>query len=413
MKFVKSAFLSVVFACFGFLCVIDGAISSCVNYNDSNRTCGGARPPACAGSFCHNGVAYECRSGCYCTGGMSTPTTQNVENKCASHEDPSLEQFGVYLCPNSHPKSLSGRSLITSCYSSGTCGAGTDAVKANSENNGAHVYYGAINGCEPGKYIRFLSSGCANCPAGKYCAGLSGTKYTSCNNQGINGDCSEGNLYSLSGAAECSSCEEVGKAVVEQNGLNVNCQTCGAGKYANATHTNCDTCPVGYECPPRDENRPDDRPGGIAIRCGFDGDNENNQYQDEEGKTSCKTCTGTGKGVVVTTNDDDVRLHTGCTTCPDGTYPYNGICKTCEAGYYCKNGIRTICAKGSYAGTGQSSCAECARYYTTESTGSTSRNDCFLVRIKLKLNQEDTGISFPTCLLQGDINMTVVRRTSS
>lgn len=405
-------FFRVFFICIFILNLCDTAVASFCNVNN----------PAPAGEYCWSTQTHSCKPGCYCEGGNGVenggelnscnPADGTFKFGAISHSSP---EAGVHVCPASYPNSSSGRSLKTSCYSSGTCGADTDAVKANSENNGAHVYYGAINGCDPGKYIRFLSSGCISCPAGKYCAGFSETKYTSCNNQGITGECSEGNLYSLSGAAECSSCEEVGKAVVEQNGLNVNCQTCDAGKYANATHTNCDTCPVGYECPPRDENRPDDRPGGIAIRCGFDGDNENNQYQDEEGKTSCKTCTGTGKGVVVTTNDDNVQLHTGCTTCPDGTYPYNGICKTCEAGYSCKNGTRTICAKGTYAGTGQTSCTPCARYYTTESTGSTSRSACVFAGITLKTSsaEEEAGIKFPTCLLQGDVNMTVVRRTSS
>ena len=399
MKFVKSAFLSVVFACISFSLICRyGYSATCSRWEAVSAL-----------NFCEANTAYPCPAGCYCPGG--TFATLNPLGTGADRCNDLSGTYsvgganiggGAYRCPSNFRESLEGNaSEKEGCF------------KWCDNNHSSFLFYNTQT-CDSGKYLKARDrTTCSDCPKGHYCRGISNAE-PSCNaDQGITGDCSEGNLYSLSGAAECSSCEEVGKAVVEQNGLNVNCQTCDAGKYANATHTDCDTCPVGYECPPRDENRPDDRPGGIAIRCGFDGDNENNQYQDEEGKTSCKTCTGTGKGVVVTTNDDNVRLHTGCTTCPDGTYPYNGICKTCEAGYYCKNGIRTICAKGTYAGTGQSSCAECARYYTTESTGSTSRNDCFLVRIKLKLNQEDTGISFPTCLLQGDINMTIVRRISS
>ncbi|MBR1544645.1 MAG: hypothetical protein IJ638_01720 [Alphaproteobacteria bacterium] len=76
-----------------------------------------------------------------------------------------------------------------------------------------------------------------------------------------------------------------------------------------------------------------------------------------------------------------------CKVVPEGYYneKENSTSYTiCPLGSYCTGGKKNVCDVGSYTNKlGQSSCTKCAYGYTTDSTGSTSANDCRLAKCKV------------------------------
>ena len=387
MKFVKSAFLSVVFACVGSLCVIGGAISSCVNYNDSNRTCGGARPATCAGSYCYMGIAYKCDEKCYCTGGMSqgdgllshcNPANGTFKFGAISHSSSSV---GVHVCPSGdYQFSDDGAGALSDCYMH--CN--------NKKLHNMDVY------CSPTKYLPAGKESSEDCPAGYACAG-NVTYHTNCTNDQGREKC-YGLNYAAANSSACSTCDADGKAVVKNGDLHIGCEACDAGKYT-LDHQNCHDCPVGYSCQ-----------SGIRHKC------TGKTYSDVEGLAECKVCSGDKKGVTyatTTVNGQTETLQTGCGICPNGKYGNDGVCEPCTAGYRCLNGEKTICAKGYYSAAGAVSCTHCPNFFTTEGPGTAWTPDanvpCTVAHIYLKnANSSGNGIMFPACLNRGDINERVL-----
>ena len=374
MKFVKSAFLMFGLASVLSLGYVDNAV---------------ARVNSSAGHFWNVSSQHPCREGCYCEGGTTEGANGiNVSRACSerwSNIDTwsTLHAAKIYLCPSPFIESDEESSAATQCYDP-NCGVHNKQVT-----------------CPQGKYLpkeEEDGNWCTTCPAGHECPG--GTFLPSCTQDQGKTECSGDLYYATMGQSACSPCDGAGQRIFKSGVLNIDCQTCPDGKYALADHSDCADCPKGYKCT-----------GGIRIRCGFDGGNDNNQYQDATGQNTCKTCTGQGAQAgmgVLTTTEDNVQLHTGCATCPNGRYSDNGICRQCELGHYCVNGTKTPCAKGYYAATrGRYTCSPCGTHYTTEGTGATSASACIFVGIRLK--KDLTEIKFPSCLLQGDVNTSVIR----
>ena len=369
MTFRKSCFFKALFAC---ICLVGWVDVSIAIYCDQYQ-------PAEAGYWCHNTQVYPCREGCYCLGGRSTATTQNVQNKCSHHEDPELEAFGVYLCPDNFPKSDAGAATISRCYTV-SC-------------PGVEKGYRGPYSCDAGSYLPAKGMTCSLCEAGYYCPG--GSFQFSCYNNQERGQCT-GNRYSVAGSSSCQVCEVAGYAVTKNadgfntgcarcpagtipksdhseceecpagsysragdtsclicdrdgyaitqndNGLNTSCDSCSDGWVANSDHSACEECPAGYMCT-----------SGRAIKC------VGNQYSSVTRSTVCSSCTGPGMGVVVTTeNSNGEELHVGCDICDSGKYADQGVCKTCPAGHHCSEGIDLgLCGSGSCAASsGSNAC---------------------------------------------------------
>ena len=348
-----------------------------------------ARSNAPAGQYWNVSALHDCEKGCYCKGGTSDGANGiRVDNACEErwHNGwTTLNNAEIYLCPSPFIESDEGASAVTQCYMN--CTVGSSSVTLHNKD---------ID-CEPGKYLKAGQESCTeDCPAGYACAG--GSYHTYCNGDIPGREQCSGLNYAVANSSACSPCDGAGQRIFTSGVLNIDCQTCPDGKYALADHSDCADCPVGYKC----EN-------GVATMCGILG--SENEYQNETGKTTCKMCTGDGKGVTYTPSvvgSLTVQLHTGCETCPNGQYSDSGICKPCELGHYCVNGTKTPCAKGYYAATrSRTSCSPCGTNYTTEGTGSTSASACVFDGIRLKTSS--TEIKFPACLSQGDVNTSVIR----
>lgn len=326
MIFRKSCFFKALFAC---ICLVGWVDVSIAVYCDQYQ-------PAEAGYWCHNTQVYPCREGCYCLGGRSTATTQNVQNKCRQHEDPELEAFGVYLCPDNFPKSDEGAAAISRCYTV-SC-------------PGVEKGYRGPYSCNAGSYLPAKGMTCSLCEAGYYCPG--GSFQFSCYDNQERGQCT-GNRYSVAGASSCQVCEAAGYAVTKNaDGFNTGCARCPAGTIPKSDHSECESCPRGYRCS-----------GGRAYKC------VGNQYSDTEESTTCLSCGGPGMGVVIEISNGE-ELHVGCDICDSGKYADQGVCKTCPAGHHCSEGIDLgLCDSGSCAASsgsnacvtsGADTCKRCA-----------------------------------------------------
>lgn len=298
------------------------------------------------GYWCHNLTVTDCRPGCWCPGGYrSTATTQNVQNKCSSHQNPGLEEFGVNLCPDNYRYSDAGASSINECYNTTTC--------------------------DTAMYLPANSSTCATCPPGKRCPGYNVAKtYYSVGYSSPQGayDCT-GNGYSAGGTSSCFSCG-AGKYVNEGhtaciscgagfactgNGLRTQCTgngyssveeattctECGAGYYVNDFHTQCSECGLGYAC------------DGTGTRTQCTG----KWYSGTTNATSCTECTGAGKAVTKTGG-----LNTGCAVCGTGLYAVNNAsCEACRVGYRCNAGVAYKCTGNEYSAyTNSTACTTCS-----------------------------------------------------
>lgn len=290
---------------------------------DAYTNCTQSVPP---GQYCQTaGTKPSCPKYCYCIGDSSEP--YNATGDDGDHGTPQdfcnyghddswfFNRAGIYRCPDSHPNtSGTGKSSINSCYKS--C-SGTD------------LYYHSLTGGLPaGKYLPALSIEKTACPAGKYCAGSQGDMVNSCSDQGITGSCT-GNEYSGAGASQCTECTGDGKAVVKDGTLNVNCDVCPPGTYANDGHTACEICEEGYACT-----------GGIKTQC------TGNKYSGARA-SQCTECTGAGEAVV-----KDNGLNVGCDVCLLGTYANadHTQCDNCPAGHACSNGVdNDLCPPGTCA----------------------------------------------------------------
>ena len=383
MNFRKNIFCKLFVACIWVACYAGDVYST---------TCSGVQAVA-SGYYCTASTATVCPKGCFCPGGsFATVTLGYGPDRCndtsGQYAPPSPGTMvnvggGAYRCYSGYSTSALGTASAEGCQSA--CG----------------VHYKAI-GVSSTKYLKAGRENADDCLAGYKCPGAPyGVFIARCNgDQGIY-QCGVGEgkelEYAPAGASTCSTCDADGKRVVTNGELHVGCEFCPDGKYTT-DHQNCLDCPAGYKCQQ-----------GVRTLC--DG---SDQYSNA-GQSECSTCSATGKGVTYTSEQVDgetIQLHTGCETCRAGYYAVNGVCTICPAGHYCQGGQdKGECQKGWYSRQGQSSCSQCARYMTTENTGSTTSRDCFLVRSKLKTAiSGSVAVPFPVCLFLGNVNMSVVRQ---
>lgn len=297
------------------------------------RTSGscGVQHDACSGYWCGSGTVRDCRKGCYCIGGWSAVVPTGVDVMCRNGSltqvgidyTGTLNGIGVYLCPDEYTSDDRART-VNDCY------------HKNTTCSGNRLYY-ARPKCYSGQYLPAQASSCSNCPAGKYCD-VYNSDYvvSSCTDQGITGSCT-GNEYSTSGAQVCSTCNGAGRAVKKDNAgtLNIGCDVCDGGTYANDGHTACEICEAGYACT-----------GGIKTQC------TGNEYSLAQA-SECTECTGDGKAVT-----KDGTLNVNCEVCGAGTYANadHSQCIDCPAGHACSNGVDNgLCPPGkcaAYQGSG-------------------------------------------------------------
>lgn len=341
----------------------------------TSGTCG-VQYDACSGYWCGSGTVRDCRQGCYCTGGWSAVVPAGVDTMCMNGSltqagidyTGTLNGIGVYLCPAGYTSGERAKT-VNDCYHKNTTCSG-----------GSRLYY-ARPRCYSGQYLPAQASSCSSCPAGKYCDVYNGDYVvSSCNDQGITGSCT-GNQYSTSGAQACSLCNGVGRAVKKNNAgtLNVGCDVCDEGTYANDGHTACEICEAGYACT-----------NGMKTQC------TGNQYSNTEGASQCTECTGNGKAVVKNNG-----LNVGCDVCPPGTYANDdhSQCIVCPAGYACSNGFKNddLCPPGTCAAnangicvsSGGVQCKTCSEINSSKPYSVSTRTQCVECNEAEKYYDED------------------------
>lgn len=331
----------------------------------TSETCGG-QYEACSGYWCGSGTVRDCREGCYCRGGWSAVVPTGVDVMCRNGSltqagidyTGTLNGIGVYLCPAGYTSDARAKTM-NDCYHKNTTCSG-----------GSRLYY-ARPKCYSGQYLPAQASSCSSCPAGKYCDVYNGDYVvSSCNDQGITGLCT-GNQYSTSGAQACSLCNGVGRAVKKNNAgtLNIGCDVCVDGTYANDGHTACETCEAGYACT-----------NGVRNPC------TGNEYSNQQGASQCTECTGNGEAVV-----KNGTLNVGCQVCPPGKYANadHTQCINCPAGHACSNGVDNgLCPSGTcsaYQGhsggyhcvdVGGAECKTCSEINSSKPYSIPARTEC-------------------------------------
>ena len=225
MKFIKHTFLIALFAVMcGVWCPFVAIAAGC-----------GSSAPA--GKFCKSSAHYNCRPGCYCTGGSGKDAGgYNFINACKErwNQDPNVWNDGkaahIFLCPADFPNSNSGASKIEDCF----------AWWANTKIN----YHRIHEGCDAGYYAPAQTwqtnqcVSCANLPSNKYCPGSEkevGGWYVHSVDYGIK-DCPDGEVAS-DDKKTCS------PAQVKNDDIN-----CVAGTYLPNNSETCSECPDGYVC---------------------------------------------------------------------------------------------------------------------------------------------------------------------
>ena len=247
-----------------------------------------------------------------------------------------------------------------------------------STNSGSHVYFnthtasttncGQPTGwscvCKTPSSVSSGSTGCSNCPAGKY----SQTSASACTT------CPIGKYAATPGTGSCTSCS-AGKA--SASGAIV-CTNCVAGKYSPTGASACTACPIG-------------------------------KYAATPGTSSCTTCAA-GKasvtGAIVCTNCVAGKYSpTGagaCVNCVAGKYSTAGaaFCTKCPAGYYNWFGAANLCYEcfvGKYTTTtGNTDCTDCPTGKYAASQGASSCTSCAAGKYGTKTGaaNSDTATSY-------------------
>ena len=280
--------------------------------------------------------------------------------------------------------------------------------------------------CEPcpmGTYEQ--NEVCHFCPDGYYNDQIGQTECTK--------KCPAGRFYSdatrkantaLWGQAECTNCA-VGEYQNEE-GKNT-CKTCSAGQYQDTTgNSGCKNCPAGKATDlvlnEGNTDRTECQSCGVGYYSGYSGNTYcqpcsamywmtpqfwgAGKYQNEEGKTSCKTC-----GLTETTYSNAASA---CVSCPTGTRAssnYIGTCghcwygeyqdqlgqttcKTCAAGQYSSQTGRSSCSScdtGRYSGGGATECTVCQKGKYQDSGGQSSCKNCPAGRYQSQSSTSDSS----------------------
>eukprot|EP00937_MAST-01D_sp_MAST-1D-sp2_P002085 g2085.t1 len=248
--------------------------------------------------------------------------------------------------------------------------------------SGSAVGAGACQECPRGKWSAAGASSCMACTAGRGSNETGATSDATCTvceagrygggavGAGVCQECPRGKWQPAAGAASCTACcgadeyqDEEGKTF---------CRTkarCIPGEYvaepAARNATRCAKCASGHYSSAGDAER--------CTQCGAD------EYQDEEGKTFCRTKARCIPGEYVAYAGTATSDRTcgrcdqaqgqytsrvgqpSCETCVDGTYSIGTGCIDCPPGFGCAGGTKVACDQhNEYQSTpGASACSVC------------------------------------------------------
>lgn len=265
-----------------------------------------------------------------------------------------------------------------------------------------------------------FGDGCSiSCPAGQYAA--------SCVDGGWNGpfpnppvascaDCPAG-YYDHKPDQTCDGCSQCASGEFSSAGA-TGCSTCSSSCLSGEQATECSvSADMTCNCPAGSYGSSASFPASTANACTSCGEN---QYQDEAGKTTCKSCDTCPSGQALhtacsTTTNTKCQCDVGyagfaggflfgaqsCSPCGANMYQYNtgqATCKSCPSNSVrsegsdatkcaCNPGYQgggtdvsgcTACDIGKFKTTTASdeSCTSCGEGYTTTATGSTSSAAC-------------------------------------
>ena len=207
-----------------------------------------------------------------------------------------------------------------------------------------------LSDCLEGTHISVLGGAwggdrvCSQCAPGKVSAAVNEGSCSPCPSLHYQ------DQYGQSACVACSTCD-AGKRVGSGTGCgstqaenNRNCDDCSPGQYStNQNEASCSACPGA-------------------------------EFQDEYGKTDCKSCTtcSTGTSVTAGTGCGSAQKTTDrtCTDCSPGLYNDQlgrQVCKSCPAG---------TSTNGVYQSDGLDDCIDCVAGKYTTSTGTANCHSC-------------------------------------
>ena len=335
-----------------------------------------------------------------CTAGRYSASSQTACQNCAAGSiTNTLASSGATTCTACAAGQYSASSQ-TACQS---CAAGS--VTNTLTSSGAST----CTACTAGEYSANSQTACQTCVAGSITNTLTSAGASTCT------ACPAGE-YSASSQTACQNCAAGKSSSLSGQIAESTCTTCSDGKWSLAGDSTCTNCPVGK-----------DGQSGDCQYCLA------GEYQDEEGKTSCKLCPsgktslqaplryyqssgppagpldakylskadcghgGNYNGYYWTMNPSgcimyqvsgdmspEIRWNNAQTTknCGSG-FDYNcrqtniPTCTYCDAGKYtdasriCQN-----CDAGKYSAAGASSCTNCAAGSVTNTLASSGASTC-------------------------------------
>eukprot|EP00049_Salpingoeca_infusionum_P023736 m.13631 g.13631 ORF g.13631 m.13631 type:complete len:4451 (+) comp5977_c0_seq1:73-13425(+) len=351
--------------------------SNCRDCNTKCATCDGPLNTdclSCSGTFLSGGECLSsCPSGTYkssgvckacttCTGGKyaatacssSANTVCNTWTTCGigEEEQTSPTSTNDRVCRPCQTNEYQDQSGQTSCKLGTTCSAGQYVTTALSVTNDR-----TCEQCAAGKFQSEINKGaCLRCPAGRY--------------------------QDEKGQSDCIDC---GLSKYQPSQGQTSCITIPAGRYGVGSSptklTAANLCEAGYYCT-----------GGSEPRRQCNGDTT---YQDEAGRSSCKTVTNCDPGEYMS-RSPTASSNTVCGSCGPDTFQSASdhrqtSCTSvtvCKAGQYqtkaptvSSNRLCSDCASGKFSATsGSTSCTTTTvcnpGQYVTVAPTSTSDRSC-------------------------------------
>lgn len=345
--------------------------------------------PCAAGYYCNSNIAnndvYETNLVIYnnpgtgpykCTPGYFSPAGASLCTECAPGKYSDFERNEI--CFGCGPVGYNTIYKATGC-------SGCPAGKVS------NVYFTGCDFCAQGSYrTAAMTAGCQYCPAGKVsladrsdCVFCQNGYYrtatmTACSicaagqnpaadsascvnclagtyNPNPGGLCSNcvGPTYSGVGAQSCTDCPP-GSYTEDHK----TCPWCAPGKTNSGGTTQCFDCAAGTK--------------GVYLSTGAPSceDCPASQYQNEEGKTACKTCAA-GNTPGVTCKSTGGKC-TGCVEVGPGSFSANGVSELCSAGTYTNTKGKfacDYCPANQYTATsttGNSACISCKDGYVAQ-----------------------------------------------
>ena len=395
-------------SCLG-VCNADGTCEGPCNKGYYKNTSTNKCVPCPAGQYQNSTGQTSCKpctKGHYCPNeGMSTPITCLAGKYQDAEGQTECKPCNTgYYCPadgattrtsclaGNYTPNSGNRKICTNCNNGYYCPANT-AYKKTSCNVGQYTpddggAYKACLNCACGKTSNSGKNGCVNCGSGEYsnasaCSTVTTGHYLAADKCSMKA-CEPGSYQDVAGRTYCNNCTAGHCKGCTQSGRSTNGAACDAGTYCAKGQTACTKCSAGHCRGCHNEGKGSDGAecnagtyctvGQTACSsCGT------GKYQDETGKSACKSCTaGHCKGCNTTG-----KTANGA-ECDVGTYCTGGqsACSKCSAGNCrgCNITGRTAngnpCNKGTSCTAGQTACATCPTGQYQDEEGKSSCKAC-------------------------------------